>query len=200
MKYPNLSFAFLFGCGILAACSGPKGNTRTGDSSVVATDASAADLQASFSASLDGVSITGNGVDEMQQQNAAYIVPGPNGVGKTLLFYLWATKNGADTKANYSIRFYLPAGQGQHSAKRYDDHSCNCGMTLNTDIATNTVTRYGGNAFTITITSMTATRITGTFSGNFNLSPDTPNSPRKTATITDGKFDIPMATSRLIPS
>jgi hypothetical protein len=196
MKYSPLFFILVAAGLVFTACGGPKGNTPATDPSTVA----ASSLQASFSATLDGTPITGNGVDEMQQQNAAYIIPGPSGVGKSLLFYLWATKDGTDTKANYSMRFYLPAQTGDHSAKRYDDHSCNCGITLNTDIATDSVTRYGGNAFTITITSMTATRVTGTFSGTFNLSPDTPNSPRTTATVTDGKFDIPMATSKLIPS
>jgi hypothetical protein len=200
MKYPHLSFALLFFCLIFAACSGPGANASAGGSTAAASGSSAADLQASFSMTLDGVSITGSGVDNMQQQNAAYIIPASGGAGKSLLFYLWATKNGADTKPNYSLRFYLPAEQGEHSAKRYDDHSCNCGITLNTDIATSTVTRYGGNAFTIKITAMTAKRVTGTFSGSFTLSPDTPNSPRTTATITDGKFDIPMATSNIVPS
>jgi hypothetical protein len=187
MKYFLLPFIFVVAGLIFTACSG-------------GSSAAPSALQATFSATLDGVAIAGNGVDDMQQQNAAYIIPTSDASGKNLLFYLWATKDGADTKPNYSLRFYLPAVSGEHSAKRYDDHSCNCGITLNTDISTNTASRYEGNAITITITSMTATRLTGTFSGTFNLSPDTPNSPKKTATVTDGKFDIPMATSKLIPS
>lgn len=187
---------------IFVACGGPsRGAASTGDSSPATAGGNpASDLQADFSMTLDGVAISGAGVDDMQQQNAAYITPGSGDAGKTLYFYLWATKNGADTKANYSLRLYMPAAQGVHAAKSFTDHSCHCGITLNRDIATSSVTRYGGNAFTITITSMTATRVTGTFSGTFVLSPDTPNSPKTTATITDGKFDIPMGTSKILPS
>jgi hypothetical protein len=45
---------------------------------------------------------------------------------------------------------------------------------------------YYADLVTVTITSLTATRITGTFSGKLSLS-TTPGS----ITITDGKFDLP---------
>ena len=61
--------------------------------------------------------------------------------------------------------------------------------------------RPATNADTVTIiiTSMTATRIAGTFSGNFKLSVDTPRATQKRATVTNGKFDIPMSTSNVTP-
>jgi hypothetical protein len=56
------------------------------------------------------------------------------------------------------------------------------------------------DGFAVTITSLTAARVAGVFSGKMTLSPDTPNAPKKTVTVTDGSFDIPMATSKLVPS
>jgi hypothetical protein len=41
--------------------------------------------------------------------------------------------------------------------------------------------------------------VTGTFSGKFTLSSDTPNGTKKEVTVTDGKFDIPFSTGNIKP-
>lgn len=155
-------------------------------------------MDASFSATIDGVNVTGRGVDGLQQQNAAYVLPQQGAGEKYALFILYSTKDGDDTKPNYSLRFRFPPHTGTYVHRGSYD-TCTCDITLNKNIASGTLARYSADTVTINVTSMTPTRIAGTFSGNFKLSNDTPRATQKRATITDGKFDLPMATSKITP-
>jgi hypothetical protein len=49
----------------------------------------------------------------------------------------------------------------------------------------------------VTITRISSSRVTGTFSGKFSVPHDTPNVPKTEIVITDGKFDIPLATLKV---
>jgi hypothetical protein len=147
--------------------------------------------QATFSALIDGVPVSGGAIDGMQQQNAAYILPSGNGAAPTLLFYLFDSKTPNDPNFTHSFRFQLPKALGPAAGAH---------LTLNIILDPNHTARYNSSTPTIVVTSLTATRVAGTFSGKMSVSPDTPNAPKTEVTVTDGKFDIPMATSKLTPS
>src|SRR5262249_49103073 len=55
---------------------------------------------------------------------------------------------------------------------------------------------YLDNPITVTITSISADRVAGTFSGTYTLSQGTGNSnSKKSIVVASGKFDIPFSTS-----
>jgi hypothetical protein len=140
---------------------------------------------------VDGQPVSGGAIDDVQQQNAAYTLPGGDGATPTLLFYLFDGKVPNDPNFTHSFRFQLPKALGPAS---------NAHLTLNIILNPTHAARYNSSTPTIAITSLTATRVAGTFSGRMSVSPDTPNAPKSEVTVTDGRFDIPMATSKLSPS
>ena len=181
------------------SCQGKDGAApRASDSATDAPDPSSLG-PATFSATVDGAAVTGSGVDELQQRNAAYVLPLAATTPQQLVFYLYSTMNGADESANTSFRISTPPKAGTYTKRGYTEHACDCDITLNENITTGTLAKYHADSVTITVTSMTPTRVTGTFAGSFVLSGDTPRAPNKHATIASGKFDIPMATSKVTP-
>jgi hypothetical protein len=183
----------------MSSCSGKK--TAAADAASTTSDAPAASAlgAATFSATIDGAAVTGSGIDELQQHNAAYVLPVAKTSPQHLVFYLFSTKNGADESANTSLRISTPPRAGTYTKRGASEDSCDCDITLNENITAGTLARYWADSVIITVTSMTPTRVSGTFSGSFVLSSDTPRAPNKHARIVDGKFDIPMATSRVTP-
>ena len=181
---------------LLVACSGNNAikESHTASSRNPASSNSSGDIKSSFSATLDGVEITGNGVDDLQLVNTAFIYPQSND-SKRLLFFLKSTKNGSDTKPDYSFRFSIPDKEGMFTKNIRDGQPYD--TTL--DFLTGDLSRYWSQAVTVNLTSITASRIQGTFSGKFVLSDDTPRGNKKEVTVTDGKFDIPYSTSKMRP-
>lgn len=178
---------------LVTSCS-PKSPTNSQTGGVppggAGASATAALGRATFSALVDGQPVSGGAIDDMQQQNAAYTVPSSSGA-PTLLFYLFNSKIPNDPNFTHSFRIQLPKALGPAS----DAH-----VTLNVILDPNHVARYSSSTPTVTITSLTATRVSGAFSGKLSVSPDTPNAPKSEVTVTNGTFDIPMATSKLSPS
>jgi hypothetical protein len=176
----------------LASCSGgASGGSSTSpiaDSAAAQSNATAD--KASYSALIDGARVSGGPIDGLQQQNAAHTVPRGAGGTPDLLFYLSNMVPGQMDSPSHSFRIELPKAEGASS-------NAHMGLTLN--LGGNHTARYSTSNAQITITGMTAARLTGTFSGTMKLSPDTPNEPKTTITVSDGKFDIPMATSNIIP-
>lgn len=171
---------------LMASCSGkPQAAIGSGD-----TSSAAALGSATFSALIDGEPVSGGAIDDLQQQNAAYSVPGSDGQSAYLLFYLFDAKVPNDPHFSHSFRLYLPKQVGTAS---------NAHLTVNIILDPDHSARYSNSSPSITITSLTDTRVSGTFSGKMTVSPDTPNVPKQVVTVSDGKFDIPMATSSLIP-
>ena len=202
-----LVLASLFAATVVS-CTGKKSGEA--DASAAAEDATRANAgspsaastlgDAGWSATIDGAPVAGTGVDELQQNNAAYILPVSGAGAKHLIFHLFSTKNGADESANFGLRFSLPPTAGTYTKKGYTEHGCDCDLTLNENIAKGgELARYSADSVVITVTGMTATRLTGTFAGSFVLSGDTPRAPNKRAKTVGGKFDIPMATSKITP-
>ena len=174
----------------LGSCSGKK-NPDVPSSSQDGVVAAPALGQATFSAQIDGAPVSGGAIDDMQQQNAAYVIPGGDSAAPTLLFYLFDSKTPNDPNFAHSFRIQVPKALGPAAGAH---------LTLNMILDPNHTARYSSSSPTIVITSLTATRVAGTFSGKMSVSPDTPNAPKSEVTVTDGKFDIPMATSKLTPS
>jgi len=190
--------AFFVALFVFAACSGTSGTSgASGD----ATPASGPPGNATWSASIDGQVVSGTGIDGLQQRNAAFQIVTGSTNEKALLFYLFDTKDGTDNaKFTHSMRFCIPNKEGpKHIDRSSPDHNL-FGIAVNLVPEGSDIAGYYSNNIDVTITAITASHVTGTFSGKFDVSPDTPNAPKKEITVTDGKFDIPMAVSKLIPS
>ena len=133
-------------------------------------------------------------MDELQLVNTAFIYPQSDN-SRRLLFFLKSTKDGADTKPDYSFRFSIPDKEGIFTKNIRDGQPYD--ITL--DFLTGDLSRYWSQAVTVNLTSITASRIQGTFSGKFVLSDDTPRGNKKEVTVSDGKFDIPFSSSKVRP-
>ena len=181
---------------LLVACSRNNAihESNTASSKNPASSNASGNIKSSFSATLDGVETTGKGVDELQLMNTAFIYPQSDNSNR-LLFFLKTTKSGSDTKPDYSFRFSIPDKEGVFTKNIRDGQPYD--ITL--DFLTGDLSRYWSQAVTVNLTSITASRIQGTFSGKFVLSDDTPRGNKKEVTVSDGKFDIPFSTSKMRP-
>jgi hypothetical protein len=186
--FPNLGLAvfLLSSCSSNSSGSAAKGTTTPGSVSAPASIGTA-----TFSATIDGVAVSGGAIDELQQNNAAYTLPTDKGGDPKLLFWLFDTKTPDDQNFTHSIRITLPKKTGTTDTAY---------VTANIILSKDHAARYSTAKGTVTITSMTATRISGTFSAlKMSVSPDTPNVPHTKIDIADGKFDLPFATSKIYP-
>jgi hypothetical protein len=180
---------------LLFACNGKDSKTKANkesDNTNASTSDAASKGDASFSANLDGVNISGGKIDDMQLQNTAFIYPTADNSGKRLLFFLYSDKKGNDA---YSFRFSVPDKTGSFTKNLHDDQP----FDITLDFLGGDLSRYTAGSVTVNITSVTASRIAGSFSGKFTLSNDTPNGTKKEVTVTDGKFDIPFSTGNIKP-
>lgn len=164
------------------------GSVSSGDPASVA--------DGNFSAVFDGQSISGTGTDEpMQLTNSAFVYPDGDSKKKLLIDVCDWTKPGE--KFTHFFRLWLPDETGAWTITHASpDH--NKYMIL-ADVETDEHGHYTSDSVTMTITSITSTRVTGKFSGHFKLSNDTPASTKKTVDVTDGQFDVPLATSKVRP-
>jgi hypothetical protein len=171
----------------LSSCS----SSTSSSSSSEPTQASNSLGSATFSALIDGAQVSGGAIDGLQQNNAAYSIPDPKGGGPELLFWLFDTKRPDDQDFKYSMRIKLPDKIGTTNTAY---------ISANIVLSKDHFARYSTSKGTVTITSLTSKRVAGTFSADKMLvSPDTPNVPHQQIAITDGKFDIPFATSKMYP-
>ena len=174
------------------------------NNTTASADASSASStgDANFSCNINGASITGNGVDEMQLRNSAFLYP-----ENTVLFDLVSTKNGEDQKPDYSVRIKCPAKTGTYTHVGDIEFAQATMPALYVDHLTGNFEKYlvcgvgasNSNKDTaiVTITSISNTRITGTFSASMR-NENTPDGENKVI-VTNGKFDIPFSTGNLRP-
>lgn len=179
------------------SCSGTNNgsagnNIALSDSSNITESAG----NASFSCVIDGKAISGNGVDALQLRNTAFVYPDAKN-GDRLLFNLYSTKDGNDTKADYAVQIRCPDKVGVYMKSGKNDHNNKCYIIV--DFQTGDLSRYLEDSITVSIGSITSSRISGTFSGKLRLSNDTPRGIKKEIDIRDGKFDIPFSTGNLRP-
>jgi hypothetical protein len=158
---------------------------------------------AAFSCAINGKAITGQGVDEMQLRNTAFYYPDNNHTSY-ILFELYSTKDGNDPKPGYFFRIKCPAKKGTYVREGDKAFDADAMPDVTLDFLTGDQSRYrisisNKDIATVTITSITKTNITGTFSASMSLSNDTPNGTVKTVSVTDGRFDIPFSTGNIRP-
>lgn len=146
---------------------------------------------ASWSAVIDGQPVSGGSIDNGFQQpngyqsNVAYADEVDN--GKELLFYLTDPKSTSSPNM-HSLRFSVPDKAGNSSFGAEEN-----GWDIEVDIFVNKdhTARYNSDSFTINITNLSDTRVSGTFSGKFSLNGNINDTDKKEIEISDGKFDIP---------
>lgn len=168
---------------LFVACSGNSAANSSKDSTSVNTstsNTSASDGDASFSCMLNGKKFSVSGTD--QNANAAFHLAGTN---KGQIFFRFSDLNNPEEKLNFQV----PGKEGATTFNVTPTYSY-IGYITKDNI------NYLDNPLTVTITSLTATRISGTFSGTYTLSKGSADSNAKqTIEVTDGKFDIPFSTS-----
>ena len=160
-------------CSDAAADNKATGNTVTDNTAAGNT----ADGNASFSAKIDGVNFSANkGSDNL---NAAFRLK----EGEKHLFFMLTDIDNPIQKLNFEI----PAKVGATTITILPRYSYT--GFVNKDLAP-----YDDDGVTITINSLTSTRVSGTFSGTYKVEAGWPKA-KPTVQVTDGKFDIPFSTS-----
>jgi hypothetical protein len=189
MKPTNLNSILIAGllCSSLslAACSGTASSEPSTPNSASATQASATQASsassagASFSATIDGTQFSSDkGTDNL---NAAFSITAD---GQQRLFFMLADPDNPVRKLNFDI----PDKEGPTTISILPKYSFEGYVTKDWVV-------YVDDGLTVNITSRSATRLSGTFSGNYRLENEkTPNN-KVSLQVTDGKFDIPFSTS-----
>ena len=194
MKHLKFLSLFIISAVLLIACSG-NNNTKTsssGDkeaaqSSVTSSSAS----NASWSCVIDGQPASGGQISSYQgpegyQSNEAHIDEVDE--GKELLFYLSDPKS-TNSRGVHSLRFAVPDKTGSSS---FGPDVAGWGIEVDIIVTEGHTARYNSDSFTIDITNLSDTRVSGTFSGKFSLNGNITDTDKKEIEVTDGKFDIPM--------
>jgi hypothetical protein len=194
-------YLFLFfTASLFFACKGSTGNSATtGEASDnKATAPATITGDASFSAIIDGQTVSGKGTDELQLKNTAFIYPAQGNNDKYILFNLLSDKNGQDF---YGFRFYSPDKEGEFNVANAKKEGYRCSVRLDFNLrSTDNFAIYMGDSVAVNIRTITASGISGTFSGEFKLSDLSRSKPYKMQIIvTDGKFDIPFSTGNIRP-
>ena len=164
----------------LAGCSGIASSESSSPGAASSTQASSGSAQgASFSAIVDGTKFScSTGTDNL---NAAFVV---NEDGQKKLFFMLADPDNPVQKLNFD----LPYKAGATTITILPKYSFEGYVTKDWTV-------YVDDGLTVNITTLGATRVSGTFSGNYRLeNVNTPNA-KVSLQVTDGKFDIPFSTS-----
>ena len=141
---------------------------------------------ATYSYNLNGTKVSGGEVDGTQTNNTAWVSQG-NKEKKLQFFLSDGYSENAGTFA-HSLRFALPAKTGG-LALRSDDDNGNVQLFVGAG-NDGQYTMYSNDVFTIIVTSISSSRVAGTFSGKVKPLTGT----GAAMNITDGKFDIPLRT------
>ncbi|HEY4337530.1 MAG TPA: hypothetical protein VGM89_16575 [Puia sp.] len=136
-----------------------------------------------YSYNLQGTKVSGGEVDAVKINNIAR-VSGSAEVKKVQFFLSDGLDENAGTYA-HSLRFAVPNKAGSYvlNAEHDDGH---VELFVAAKGADN-YTVYSNDVFNVTISSISATRVSGAFSGKLK-----PISGSGEMSITDGKFDIPV--------
>jgi hypothetical protein len=147
----------------------------------------------SFSAVINGKPIKGDRVTALGT-NSARITPDGSEIHE-MIFSLAPTSSDEAAKSELSLRFNFPVKLGTYQLTGTDMASCNnCGVVLEQNVSP--FAQYTPQHLVVSITSLTADRLTGTFSGTLEFSFQTPDRVRKLAPpiirVENGQFDIPI--------
>jgi hypothetical protein len=175
---------------LLFACNSNKNNTNVGKeitagNTPATTSSSSGDLV--FSYNLDGTKISGGDVDALMMSNVAAVTQSDNG-NKLSFFLNDAYKDNTET-FSHSLRFAIPGKTGT-AVLTADEDNFSVQLFLASGEEGKYV-MYANEGFSVTVTNISATRVSGTFSGKLKLFKGT-GAGKDEFTITDGKFDIPV--------
>jgi hypothetical protein len=160
---------FLFATLVFAGCSSVSGKNAGQEGGGTGN--------ASFSALVDGTNFSSNtGTDNL---NAAFHMKGED---KHLFFMLCDPDNPVQ-----KLNFDVPAKVGSTTVAILPKYAFE--GYVNKDFAA-----YDDDGVTITINSISDTRVSGTFSGTYKAEGNYPKA-KPSVVVTDGKFDIPFSTS-----
>ncbi|HVM86932.1 MAG TPA: hypothetical protein VMT76_02005 [Puia sp.] len=193
MKHSYLFFASAMVIVLLYACGSNGANNVNADKSNAI-----ASVNSNFSCTIDGVHVSGGETGELQLSNTAFHYTGNNGTSKFLLFDLLSEKKGDDF---YTMRFYIPEKVGPVLINEKTEDDCGCYIRLDFNLrSADNFAIYNIKEVNVKIDKITASGVSGTFSGTFKLSDDSRNKPYKSEiSVSDGKFDIPFSTGNLRP-
>jgi hypothetical protein len=157
-----------------------------------ATSAGAAGAKALFSAVIDGKTFKGDHVAGLSTNVATITPPGSEII--ELRFALAPTSPNDEVPPPLSFALNFPVKTGTYAVMGTDNAACgNCDITYSQEIAP--FAKYWPQNMQVTITSLTAERVAGTFSGTLVL--DQGMAIRKVAPLNvrveNGQFDIPIA-------
>lgn len=186
MKHIKSLSAIIISACLFFSCNGNNTSTKNDSNSSDAPTGSVG--KSSFSANIDGVNVSGGETGELQIQNTAFIIPGHEENSRELNFMLCS-----DEKSNesYDFTFFTPYKTGTLVKNSQDNQLFEISLCLMSNGKPKLC--YEAAGVTINITSITATRVAGTFSGKYSLDPDIYKGAKTEVTVTDGQFDIPLS-------
>ena len=182
MKKVYEIIAVLFAAALLS-CGNSSSANQANRSESASESSSSGDVV--FSYNLDGTKISGGDVDAMMMSNVAAVTKSDNG-NKVSFFLNDAYKDNTET-VSHSLRFAIPGKTGT-VALTADEDNFNVQLFLASGEEGKYV-MYANEGFSVTVTNISATRVSGTFSGKLKLFE---GAGKAEVTITDGKFDIPV--------
>ena len=188
MKY-LIFLATLFIIAACTSCNNSNASSGKNKENITAenTSSSSSSGDAVFSYNLDGTKISGGEVDATQTNNIVMITKNDN--GQKFSFFLGDTYQDNTETFAHSLHFTIPGKTGTVILKPDDDNG-SVELFLGNDKDDKYV-MYANEDFSVAVTNISATRISGSFSGKLKLLEST-GSGKDEFTVTDGKFDLPI--------
>ena len=166
------------------ACTGNNNSNASLNATVNSSNSSAnSNDDASFSCMMDGEKFSATGTD--QNINSTFRLTGTN---KGQIFFKLADKNDQGVYGDENYLMFRVHGKEGSTTLTITQNRDQYGYVYKRDI------NYNDNPLTVTITSISPTRVSGTFSGTYTLAVSGLDA-KKTVQVTDGKFDIPFSNS-----
>ena len=183
MKFTKV-FAPLLAFALMNSCSNGSAGSNPGVATIGGSGSAASGTDAVFSYTLQGKKISGGKTDVTLVSNIAYIQS--SGPTSNMQFFLNDAYDDNTSNVAHSLRFTIPAKTGTTQlAPGQDNGHVELFVSKGTEGA---YFVYGNEGFTVTVTDITSTRVSGTFSGKMKLA----SAPADDLAIADGKFDIPL--------
>lgn len=183
--------------------SGSAAPAAANAKTATASAASEPSGDASFSAVIDGKAVSGKGADPNRVYNVA--LKSSSDIGPLITSELWDSTKNSRNEYNYALRlsFLQKEGNWSITPDSPDEAPASVTVYINTDPAH--MMTYFPDFMKFEVSELTATRVSGTFSGKFKLdnagrvpggdysvSSDGKVKEKKEITVTAGKFDLPI--------
>lgn len=183
MKFA-IAFASLLAFTLMNSCSNSSAASHPGVTATGGSGSATTGTDAVFSYTLQGKKISGGPTDVIQVSNIAYIQK--SGSTTNIQFFLNDVYDDNTSSFAHSLRFTIPAKTG--TTQLTPDQDVGHVELFVSKGSDGAYAIYGNEAFTVTLTDITSTRVSGTFSGKVKLA----SGPADELAIADGKFDVPL--------